>query len=321
MRQTLCAFGLAVLAAVSPLAVAQSFPTKPLKIVLGTGPGGLADVTTRLVGQKLSERLGQPVVIENRPGAGGIAAAQSVLAAPADGHTIFVMLGGNAISRSLLKSQPFDLEKDFAPITSVAFFDLLLLVKGDAPFRSVQDLLAAAKAKPGGIGVGTTSVGSIQSLAALLLASTTGMKANMIPYKTSGDIMAAVLRGDVEFGIDAYASLKGGIDSGQLRAVVATGAARSPMQPNVPTMKESGIAGYEVTSWNSFFTGAGAPPAAIATLNRHVGEILQQADVRKRFVDIGAEPRASTPEQMGAFLKQSIEQWAAVIERAGIPKQ
>ena len=273
------------------------------------------------MGQKLQERLGQPVVVENRPGAGGVVGAQTVLQSPPDGHAIFVMVGGNAIAKSLLVSLPFDLEKDFAPISSVAFFDLLLLVRKESPLKSMADLMSLARSKPGGIAVATTSTGSIQSLAAHLLASTTGIPTNIIPYKTSGDIMSAVLRGDVEIGIDAYASLRGGVDSGQLRAIVATGAARSPMQPNVPTMKESGVADYEVSSWNSFFTSAGTPAPVVALLNKHVVEILQMPDVRKRFVEIGAEPRSSTPEEMGKLLRQSIDKWAAVIERAGIPKQ
>lgn len=321
MKQAALRF-LCCLALLAPgVASAQAFPTKPLRIVLGIGPGGFADVSARLVGQRLSERLGQPVLVENRPGAGGVVGAQAVAHAAPDGHTLFVMVGGNAIAKSLLKSIPFDLEKDFAPISSMGFFDLLLLVKGDSALKTFADVSALAATRPGGVTVGTTSTGSIQSLAAHLLTSSSGVKTTIIPYKTSAEIMAAVLRGDIDVGIDAYASLRGAIDSGQLRAVAATGPARSPLQPNVPTMKEQGIANYEVTSWNSLFATGGTPPATIALLNRHITEILKEPEVRKRFIDVGAEARGSTPQEMGALLKHSIEKWAAVIERAGIPKQ
>lgn len=298
-----------------------AFPSKPIHIILGSGAGGFADVATRLVGIKLSERLGQPVIVENRPGAGGIAGAQAMLAAPHDGHTIFVMVGGNAIAKALLPSLPFDLEKDFAPISTMSYFDLLLLARQDSPLKSAADIVAISKSKPGGITLGTTSTGSIQSLAAFLITSTTGIKGTIVPYKTSADIMGGVIRGDVDIGIDAYASLKGPIDSGQLRAVVATGATRSPMQPHVPTMKEAGFKDFEVSSWNGFFTAADVPPTAIAILNKEIKEILASPEMRKRFIDLGAEARSSTPEEAGALLKENIVRWGAVVEKAGIPKQ
>jgi tripartite-type tricarboxylate transporter receptor subunit TctC len=304
------------------LSLAQvAFPTKPIRIILGSGAGGFADVATRLVAQKLSERLGQAVFVENRPGAGGITGAQAMLAAPPDGHTIFVMVGGNAIAKALLPSLPFDLEKDFAPISTVSFFDLLLLTRKDSPLKTAADIVALAETKPGGVSIGTTSTGSIQSLTAYLLTSTMGIKGTIVPYKTSADIMSGIHRGDVDIGIDAYARLKAVIDSGQLRAVVATGATRSPMQPNVPTMREAGYKGFEVSSWNGFFTAAGTPPSTIATLNKAIRDILATPEMRKRFIDLGAEPRASTPEEAGALLKENIDRWGAVVVKAGIPKQ
>jgi len=231
------------------------------------------------------------------------------------------MVGGNAIAKALLPSLPFDLEKDFAPISTMSYFDLLLLTRKDSPIKTTADLVALAKTKPGGVSFGTTSIGSIQSLAAYLVTSTTPIKGNIVPYKTSADIMAGVVRGDVDIGIDAYASLKGPIDGGLLRAVAATGATRSPMQPAVPTLSEAGFKGFEVSSWNGFFTAAGTPPAAIAILNKQMREILGAPDMRQRFVDLGAEARASSPEEAGALLKENIQRWGAVVEKAGIPKQ
>src|SRR5687768_202625 len=262
-------------------ALAQPYPTKPIRVMIGSGAGGLADVTTRLVGQKLGDRLGQPVVVENRPSAGGILATQAVATAAPDGHTLMVMVTGNAASKSLLKTLPYDLEKDFAPVTSVAFFDLVAL----------------AKTKPGGLNVATTSTGSVQNLTGHLLVAATGVKANIITYKTSGDMLGSVLRGDTEFAIDAYTSLKAAITAKQLRPIVSTGPARSQALAEVPTMKEAGYKDFEMTGWNSLFAPAGTPPATITLLNRHVREILALPDVQKRFLDLGVEAKASTPEE------------------------
>jgi tripartite-type tricarboxylate transporter receptor subunit TctC len=300
---------------------AQPFPTKPIRIMIGSGAGGLADVTTRLVGQKLAERLGQPVVVENRPSAGGILATQAVAQAEPDGHTLMIMVTGNAASKSLLKSLPYDLEKDFAPITSVAFFDLLVIVKKDSQVKSVADLVALAKGRPAGLNVATTSTGSVQNLTGHLFVATTGMKANVITYKTSGDMLGAVLRGDTDFVIDAYTSLKGPLDAGQVRPVVSTAPARSQFLPEVPTMREAGFKDFEMTGWNSIFTRAGTPRATIDLLNRHVREILAQPDIQKRFIDLGVVARASTPEEMGQLFQGTIDKFADAVQRAGIQKQ
>jgi len=301
--------------------LAQPYPTKPIRVMIGSGAGGLADVTTRLVGQKLTDRLGQPVVVENRPSAGGILATQAVATAAPDGHTLMVMVTGNAASKSLLKTLPYDLEKDFAPITSVAFFDLLVLVKNDSPLKTIADVVALAKTKPGGLNVATTSTGSVQNLTGHLLVAATGVKANIITYKTSGDMLGSVLRGDTEFAIDAYTSLKAAITAKQLRPVVSTGPTRSQTLAEVPTMKEAGYKDFEMTGWNSLFAPAGTPPATIALLNKHVREILALPDVQKRFLDLGVEAKASTPEEMGRLFKSTIDKFADAVQRAGIQKQ
>jgi tripartite-type tricarboxylate transporter receptor subunit TctC len=261
------------------------------------------------------------VVVENRPSAGGILATQAVATAAPDGHTLMVMVTGNAASKSLLKTLPYDLEKDFAPVTSVAFFELLVLVKNDSPLKSIADVVALAKAKPGGLNVATTSTGSIQNLTGHLLVAATGVKANIITYKTSGDMLGSVLRGDTEFAIDAYTSLKAAITAKQLRPIVATGPARSQTLAEVPTMKEAGYKDFEMTGWNSLFAPAGTPPATIALLNKHVREILALPDVQKRFLDLGVEAKASTPEEMGRLFKSTIDKFADAVQRAGIQKQ
>ena len=318
----LAAAGLGMVSIV-PQASAQStaYPSKPIRVMIGSGAGGLADVTTRLVGQKLTDRLGQPVVVENRPSAGGILATQAVATAAPDGHTLMVMVTGNAASKSLLKTLPYDLEKDFAPITSVAFFDLLVLVKGDSPLKTIADVVALAKTKPGGLNIATTSTGSVQNLTGHLLVAATAVKANIITYKTSGDMLGSVLRGDTEFAIDAYTSLKAAITAKQLRPIVSSGPARSQLLAEVPTMKEAGYKDFEMIGWNSLFAPAGTPPATIALLNRHVREILALPDVQQRFLDLGVEAKASTPEEMGQLFKGTIGKFADAVQRAGIQKQ
>lgn len=313
--------GIAALALCAHAAAQDAYPSKPIRIVLGSGVGGLADVTTRLVGQKLAERLGQQVVVENKPGAGGITATQSVATAAPDGYTLMVMVTGNTIAKSLLKSLPFDLERDFTPITSVAFFDLLLLVKNDSPLKNINDLRSLAIKKPGGINIGTTSIGSVQNLTAHLFTSMTGMKTSIIPYKTSGDILIGLMRGDIDIGFDAYTSLRAGIDSHQIRAIASTGPARSSTLPDVPTMKEYGMKDYEVIGWNSLYAPAGTPPEVVALLNRHVNEIIAMPEVRKRFNELGAEPKAGTAREMGNLMKNNIDKWSTVIKRAGIEQQ
>jgi tripartite-type tricarboxylate transporter receptor subunit TctC len=315
------AFLAAALCAAGQALAQAAYPTKPIRFLLGSGPGGLADVTTRLFGQKLGERLGQAVVVENRPSAGGVIATQTVAGSPPDGHTLMVMVSGNAISKSLLKSLPYDLEKDFIPVTSVAFFDLLVLVKTDSPHKTVNDLLNAPRAKQAGINIGSTSTGSVQNLTSHLFASTTQVKNTIITYKTSGDMLGALLRGDVDIAIDAYTSLKGAIDARQIRALASSGPTRSRLHPNVPTMKESGFPDFEVIGWNSIFAPAGTPAAVISMLNRNIVEIVALPEIQKRFLEIGAEPRTSTPEEMAAFFKRDIQKFEAVIKRAGIERQ
>ncbi|GAA4330355.1 tripartite tricarboxylate transporter substrate binding protein [Pigmentiphaga soli] len=316
-----CGALLSAFACMLPAARAADYPTRPIRIVLGSGAGGLADVTTRLLAQKLAERLGQSVVVENKPGAGGITATDTVAKSAPDGYTLMVMVTGNTIAKSLLKSLPYDLEKDFTPIGSIAFFDLLLLVRNDGPLRTLDDLRKLAASRPGGINVGTTSTGSVQNLTAHLFGSRTGMKISIIPYKTSGEILIGLMRGDVDIGFDAYTSLKSGIDSHQIRAIASTGPQRSDMLPAVPTMKELGLKDYEVIGWNSLYAPAGTPPQVVALLNRNIGEILALPDVRKRFLELGVEARAGTPQEMARLMKSNIDQWAAVIKSAGIEQQ
>jgi tripartite-type tricarboxylate transporter receptor subunit TctC len=302
------------------LAAAQaqpSYPDRPIRIVIGFGPGGLADITMRLVGQKLTELTGQQVVIENRPSAGGIVAASAVTSARPDGYTLFVLSSGIAISRALIKTMPFDPVADFAPISTVAYFDLLILTQAQSPLRSVNDVIAAARANPGRFNVGTINPGSTQNLSAELLKAATGVNMTIVPYRSTPEVLTALLRDDVHIMIESYAALKAPIDDGRVRPIAATGETRSPMLPNVPTLRESGV-GAEVVGWNALVAPAQTPRPIIELLNRHVTTIVAQPDFRQRLIELGTEARASTPEELGARLSADIDKWAAVIKQAGI---
>ncbi len=320
-RLSILCLSMGALTSTAPSFAQQAYPVKPVRVVLSQGPGGTADITIRAVGQKLAERTGQPVLIENRPGAGGISALQLVSSAAPDGYTLLLMVTAHPISKSLLKSMPVDLEKDFVPISSLALFDLVLLAKNGTPLKTIADLDRLSRTKPGGIFIGTTSVGSIQNLGAHLFNALTGFKSTIITYKTSADILLGIRRGDLDVGFDSYSGLKGGIDSRQVDTIAVTGPKRSTTQPDVPTMKEIGLPNYEVTGFNSLFAPAGTPAEVISLLNRHVNEIIASKEIRERFRQLGIEPKASTPNEMGLMLKHDMEKWAQVIKRAGIEKQ
>ena len=229
-------------AALETASAQAPYPNRPIRVVIPFGPGGFADITMRLVGQKLAERTGQQVVIENRPSAGGIVAANAVTAAQPDGYTLFVLSSGIALSKSLLKTMPFDPETAFAPISTMALFDLLLLVKADSPMRTHQGRArrprAAIRAK---FNIGTINPGSTQNVTAELLRSATGIPMTIVPHRNTAEVLTSLLRGDTQIGVESYAALKSPIDAGQIRAIAASGGKRSPMQPNVPTLKEGGI--------------------------------------------------------------------------------
>jgi tripartite-type tricarboxylate transporter receptor subunit TctC len=303
--------------ATGPATAQGAYPSRPVRVVVPFGPGGFADITIRLVGQKLSERTGQQVVIETRPSAGGIIAANAVTAAQPDGYTLFVFSSGIALSKSLLKSMPFDPVTAFAPISTLALFDLLLLVKADSALHTLKDALDTARADPQKFNIGTINPGSTQNVTGELVRSTTSIPMTVVPHRTSAEVLTSLLRGDTQIGIESYAALKSPIDGGQIRAIASSGSKRSPMQPNVPTLRESGI-DAAVDGWNSLVAPTGTPEDIVAVLNAHLRAIIANPDFRKRMLDLGGEPVASSPEELDARLKSDIDMWAAVVKKAGL---
>jgi tripartite-type tricarboxylate transporter receptor subunit TctC len=304
-------------ASVVPANAQAPYPNRPIRIVVPFGAGGFADITVRLLGQKLTERTGAQIVIENRPGAGGIIAGNSVTSSEPDGYTLFVFSSGIALSKSLLKSMPFDPVTAFAPISTMALFDLLLLVKADSPMHTLKDALDAARADPQKFNVGTINPGSTQNVTGELLRATTGIPMTIVPHRTSAEVLTSLLRGDTQIGIESYAALKSAIDANQIRAVASSGNKRSPQQPEVPTLRESGI-DAAVDGWNSLVAPAGTPREVVAFLNGQVRAIVGDPEFRKRMIELGGEPAASSPEQLDARLKSDIDMWAAVVKKAGL---
>jgi len=291
------------------------YPSQPIRIVVPFGPGGLADISTRLTAEKLSQKLGQTVLIDNRPGAGGVVAAQSVLGAPHDGYTLVLFSNGTTIATTLLKL-PYAPQADFVPVSSLAYFDLNLLVGKDSPFRDLKALLAEGRKRQ--LTFGTINPGSTQHLSGELFKSVAHLDATLVPFKTSGEVQTALQRGDVDVGFESYAALRGGIDSGALRALATTGSARTAWLPQVPTVKEAGLAGYEVTGWNALYAAKGTPEAAVDAINTAMREIMGLPDLRQRLLGLGVDPRASTRAEMAAVFERDRRKWAQVIQQANI---
>ena len=319
-RWLLCVVA-AGIAAPAPAKAEPGYPTRPVRLLVPYGPGGVADTTTRLVAQKLHERLGQQFVIENRPGAGGIIAAKAGAMAAPDGYTLTLTGNGTAISKSLFKSLPYDVLRDFSSISVLAWLDLLIATKGDGPLKTVTDIIAAAKQSPGKLNVGTIAPGSTQHLSAVLLKSSAKIDVTLVTFRTTPDLVTALMRGDVDVGIDYLAGLGSAITAGQLQAVASTGEARSASTPNVPTVAESGLPGFVVTSWNAVSAPAGTPNDIIQFLSKEIREALKSPDIQAKALQFGLDARGTTPEEMQARMRADIEKWAAVIESAGLEKQ
>jgi tripartite-type tricarboxylate transporter receptor subunit TctC len=299
----------------------SSFPAKPIQIFIPYGAGGVADLTMRLLAQKLTERTKQQVVIENRPGAGGLLAAKEVLRAPPDGYTLGVIGNGQAIGMSLFKTRPYNVLTDFTFVSMTARFEMLLAVKADSPLKTLQDVVTAARKDPGKLNFGAINPGSTQNLSAHLLKQVSGVDVAIVPYKTTPDLVTAVLRGDVDVGFDFYAGLQALISDNQVRIIATSGEERNPLLRNVPTAKESGFPEYIVISWNGLAAAAGMPAEILAILNQHINAALSDPALQATASTLGMDARGSTPQEMRDRMAADVQKWAAVIEKAGIPKQ
>ncbi len=323
-RKVMAIAGALLAAFMAGPAAAQSksdYPNRPVVLIVPYGPGGVADVGMRILGEKLGNLLKQQFVIENRPGAAGIVAAQAGASAAPDGYTLLMTGNNNAIAAALFKKLPYNILTDFASVSTASFFDLLIVTRAGSPLKSVQDVVAAARANPGKLNIATIVPGSTQNLAAELFTSTADIKATIVTFRTSPEMANAVMRGDVDVEFEFYAAVHGLLTSKKLVALASTGAKRTAYLPDVPTVMESGIKNYDVASWNGLSVPAATPKGIIATLNAAMKQVLPTPDIQAKASQMGMEMRWSTPDEMTARMKADIAKWGAVIEKAGIPKR
>ena len=321
-RFTLCAItSAAVLGAgliASPAAMAQAFPTKPVTIVVPFAAGGTTDILARIIGQALTTELGQSVIVDNRAGAGGNIGGSLAAKAPADGYTLFMgTVGTHAINASLYKKMPFDPVKDFAPLTRVANVPNLLVANPAQPFKTVPELIAYAKANPGKLNFGSSGSGSSIHLSGELFKSLAKVDMVHVPYKGSAPAVTDLLGNQIGIMFDNMPSAIQHVRSGKLVPIAVTTAKRSPELPNVPTIAEAGVTGYEATSWFGMFAPAGTPAPVLAKLNTALVKVLNQADVKKKINDQGAEAMSETPAQFAAFIQAESVKWGKVVKESG----
>lgn len=315
------ALGLALSTSLATPVLAQTFPSKAVRIVVPFGAGGVADLTVRTVAAKMTEGLGQTVVIENKPGAGGVVAGDAVAKAEPDGHTLLLMSNGTAVSAGLFKSLPFDTLKDFAPISTLGTFDIAIIVPANSRFKTLGELLAFARASPGKLNIGSINVGSTQNLAAELFKSAAGIDAQIVPFNGTPAVVTALRGGQVEVAVEILGPVMSQISAQALRALAVTGDKRAAVLPEVPTAKEAGVANLSASSWNALAAPAKTPAAVIARLNKEITAALNAPDVKKKLAELNVDAQASTPEQTSALLSSDIRRWGEVITRAKIPQQ
>lgn len=315
-------FACALLAvAVTPARAQTDYPNKPVHLLVPYGAGGIADVGMRILTDKLTGKFGKQFIVENRPGAGGIVAAKAGAAAAPDGYTLSMTGNNYSIAAALFKTLPYNILKDFDSVSTVSFFDVLIVTRDGSPLKSVQDLVKAAKANPGKLNIGTINPGSTQNLAAELFKSTAGLSLTIVPFRTSPDMATAVLRGDIDVAFEFFAAAQGLIRDNKIVVLASTGPARTPYLPQVPTVIESGMKDFDVSSWNAISVPAGTPKRVIEVLNKAINEALALPDVQDKSQKLGMQMRASTPQAVTDRLKDDIVKWGAVIEKAGIPKR
>jgi tripartite-type tricarboxylate transporter receptor subunit TctC len=313
-----------LVALVAPQTAARAdtkYPTKAVRIVVPFAAGGIADITARVVAERLGARLRGRFYVENQPGAGGIAAARSVISSAPDGNTLALLSNGTAISVSLFKQLPFDPLRDFEPISSLGFFDFIFATGADSEFKTLADVIKAAKAKPGTLNVGTINVGSTQNLSAELFKTAAGIDFQIVPFRATPDVLVSLMQGNLALMIEGYSSMKGNLADGKIRALASSAAKRSESAPEIPTVQESGVADYDVVSWNALFAPAGTPPEITKVLNSALRDVLAEPAVKTRLLELGIEARASSPEEIQARLKSDIDKWRKVIEKSGIERQ
>ena len=309
------------LAALTTSATAQPYPNRPVRVLVPFAAGGAVDVLARLLGGKISESIGQPVLIENRPGAGGNLAADAVAKSPADGYTILHTPNGQAISPSLYRKLPFDVFKDFIPVTQLVSSHLIFVTGPDGPIRSMRELIALAKAKPGGLNYGSSGVGNPLHLTMEMFKHAAGVDILPVPYRSDAQINAALIAGEVQVAVVPLSGARPLVESGKLRALGIAGGTRSAAMPDVPTVAEQGVPGLNSTSWHGFYVAANTPAAIVSRIHLETAKALHDPQMAQRLRALTYEPVGSSPQEFAVFFRSEVEKFAKVVKDAKIPMQ
>ena len=297
---------------------AQDFPSRTVRIVMGFGAGGLGDIAGRAIGQVMSQNIGQPVIIENMPGAGGAPAALAVARAAPDGHTMLWVSSQNAIAPSMFKSLSYDWARDFTPIGPMATFDFVLFVHKDSPLKTVKDVIEAAKANPDKFNFGSIATGTAQNLSTLQFVSMAGLKVPVIAHRTTGDVMTGLLSGTIQAAFETIPGAIGQIKGGQMRAIAVSSTRRNPFLPDVPTIAESGLPNYLTYSWNGMVVPAKTPPAVVQRINKEITAAIATPEVQAKFRELIMVPRTGTAEELQKMYDDDVAVWRKIITEAKI---
>ncbi len=310
---------LAGVVALAPSAVALDYPTRPVRIIVPAAAGGPTHITAQLLAEKMQPKLGQPIIVEPRPGGGNNIGADFVAKSEPDGYTLLLgSVGSHAINQSLYKKLPFDPIKDFAPVSLVVTYPLMLIVNPAVPANSLKELLDYARKNPGKLSLASSGNGTSMHLAGEMLVRQAGIDAPHVPYKGSAPALSDMMGNHVQVMLDTLITAKPLVESGKLRALGVTSKTRSPLMPSLPTLDESGLPGYEATGWTGILVPAKTSPEIIAKLNAAIVDALKAPDLRENFEKQGLEPRGSTPAEFGAFISSETDKWGKIIRAAGI---
>jgi len=296
---------------------AQNYPARPVKVVVPFGVGGPADIFGRFIAAKLQDALGHPFVIEDRPGAGSIVGTDAVAKSPADGYTLLVMSNTHTVNETLVPKKPFELMKDFAPISGINYSDLMMVIHPSVPAQNLKEFIAYAKANPGKLNYASSGTGTPYHMAGELFKSMAGVDIVHVPHKGSDQARTAILGGQVQMMFDAITTMNANAKAGKVRALGTTGAKRSPVSPDVPTVAEAGVPGYETTIWLGMMAPAGTPRPILEKLNVEINKILATAEVRETWGKQGAQPMGMSIDAFDKFLRADVEKWAKVVKASG----
>ena len=300
--------------------LAQPYPSKPVRLLVPFGPGGVGDITSRAVMQKMSESIGQQIIIDNRPSAGGIVATETVAKSEPDGYTLYLMNNTNAVSAAMFKKLPYDTLKDFETVSTIGGFSIVVLVSPDSPAKTIKELISLAKASSGKFNIGSINIGTTQHLSAELFKSIGGLDITSVPFNNTAGVLTALRGGSVQVAMEFLPPVLGQIRANTLRAVAVSSMTRSPMLPNVPTLHESGLADYEVNSWNGIAVAAKTPKAIVERLNKEIHAAVNSPLIAQRFQELGVSQNLSTPEGMRKLMVEEIAKWNALIDKTKIQR-